>query len=443
MSTAATPPWAQPGVTDVPVARAFLETLRARDTLVLTSNDGEPGHPPVRRGSLVRGHGVTIASNLVAASRPPDDVAALHATFGFGALHVYCPHVVAPDRTLAELALADEGLIAALRTDRLLRRILVSYRCASTSRLIERLGLAPAFCDPSPAAYERANDKLELARAGPRHGFATLPAEPVADDTALAACFPSLAATYGAGCIVRARRGSAGRDIHRARTARTARWRRGRLAKAGHAALVLPYVPPSRVRRNVAAHGIVTADGFAPFLFTDQIIHRRRFRGGMAVTPWSPDDVAAVRAGLDGVAGWYREIGYVGAPAGVDGFLMDEADGPRFLVLDSNARFSATVGPWAAATVLAERAGRPLPWCFELFRLIGRPVTVARIRARLGEDLLDPDRIARGGVLPTFVTHEPRGPLTATNLWAIIVGRDAADVDRLRRRVRRLVVIAR
>ena len=427
----------------MPAARAFLAALRARDTLVLTANDAEPGHPNVGRGSLVRGHGVTVASNLVAASTPPSDVAALHATFGFGALHTYCPHVVSPDRTLAELALADEGLIAAVRTDRLLRRVLVSYRSAATSRLIERLGLTPVFCDPSPAAYERANDKLELARAVARHGFACLPVEVAADDAALAACFPSLAARYGAGCIVRARRGTAGRGGHRARTVGIARWRRRRLAAAGHEALVVPYVPPARVRRNVAVHGIVTAEGFAPFLFTDQIIHRHRFRGGMAVAPWAPADVAAVRAGLDGVARWYREIGYVGAPAGIDGFLMDETDGPRFVVLDSNARFSATLGPWAAVTVLAEGAGRPLLWCLQYHRLIGRPVTVARIRARLGDDLLDPDAIARGGVLPTLVTHEPRGPLTATNLWTIIVGRDAADVERLRRRVRRLTLVAR
>jgi hypothetical protein len=441
--TTAPPFWAQAGITDVVAARAFLKALRARETLVLASSDADVGYPMTAAAHRFRGHGVTIATNVMAATSPPRDLLRHHQEFGLGATHVYCPHRVSPDATLAESALADGGLIAALRADRALTQMLVSIRSTAASQLMHLLGLDPVFCHPSPAAYAVANDKLALARAGEAYGFATLPVAPIADEAALTTAFRSLADRYGAGCIVRLQRGAGGSQIHHARTLGAARriWRR--LAGSPMAVLLFPYVPAARIRRNVASHGVVTTDGFAPLLFTDQIIRRHRFRGGRAVEPWAPADVAAIRAGLAGVARWFRDVGYVGAPAGIDGFLMDESEGPRFVVLDSNARLSATMGPWAAVTVLAERAGQPLAWCFELFRLLGVPLTLERLRRHLGADLLEPDAITRGGVLPTFLAHRRFGPFAISTMWAIVIGRDADHVDHLRRRVRRLGVITR
>jgi hypothetical protein len=409
----------------------------------LSSNDADTGYPLTASNQRYRGHGVTVAANLVAATPPPAELAAHHRTFGLGPTRVVCPHVASAAATLAELVLADAGLLAHLRADRSLTRMLTSYKSPSAARLIDTLGLTPVYCDPTPEAYAQANDKLALARAGPRHGFATLPAETITDEAALAAGFSSLSAHYGAGCILRLRRGASGRHIHHVRSVRVARrvWRR--LAAGGGEALLLPYVPPAEVRRNVATHGIVTAEGFAPLLFTDQIIRRHAFRGGRVTAPWSPEETAALHAGLAGVARWFHEVGYSGAPAGVDGFLVDGKDGPRFVVLDPNARLSATMGPWAAAAVLMEHAGRPLVWRFEGFRMLGRSLTLERLRRRLGRDLLAPNAIEQGGVLPTLLTECRFGPGGTYALWMILLGRDADHVEHLRRRVRSLALIAR
>lgn len=429
-----TAPWAQPGITDEPAARAFLAALRAPDTLVLGTNDGDAGHL-TGFSQRLRGHGVTVAANVIAATPPPADLAALHRSFGLGRTRYFCPRAPTAHATLAELVLADPALLDRIRADAAITKMLVSYKSAAAARLVETLGLTPVLCDPPPLAYEAANDKLALARAGPRHGFATLEAVAVADEAALAAAFPAVAARYGDGCIVRATRGASGRDIHRARTLRAARRIHRRLAAAGRQVMLLPYVPPARVRRNVATHGMVTADGFAPFLFTDQIIRRYHFCGGRVTDVWSPAEIAAVRTALAGVARWFRALGYVDAPAGVDGFLVDEHGGPRFVALDPNARLSATMGPWAALTVLAERAGRPLSWRFEGLRMLGSALSIDRLRRRLGEDFLSPDAVERGGILPTSLNARRLGPFGDTHLWALLLGRDAAHVAHLRRRL--------
>jgi hypothetical protein len=154
-------------------------------------------------------------------------------------------------------------------------------------------------------------------------------------------------------------------------------------------------------------------------------------------------EIAAVRSALAGVARWMRDLGYADAPLGVDGFLVGTASHPRFLVLDPNARLSATTMPWAAYATLAEQAGRPLVWRFEGFRLLGAPLTYARLRHRLGSDLLAPDAVARGGVLPASFMQWSVGPLASIHIWALILGHDADHVARLRDRVHRLALIAR
>jgi hypothetical protein len=280
VSTLDAPPWAQEGITDVAVARRFLADLRAPDTLVLTSNDADVAHPLTSTTERMRGHGVTIAANLLAATPPPAELIAHHRSLGLGPERHFCPRVTSAQQTLAELVLADAALIARIRADHSLTRILVSFKSAAATRLIDALGLAPLLCAPPPAAYEAANDKLGLARAGERYGFETLPTTTIADEATLATSFRVLSARFGAGCIVRSSRGSSGLDIHHARTLRAARriWRR--LATAGRPVMLLPYVPPAHVRRNVAGHGILTADGFAPFAFTDQLVRRHHYRGG-------------------------------------------------------------------------------------------------------------------------------------------------------------------
>jgi hypothetical protein len=431
----ATPPWAQPGVTDVAAAAAFLAVLRAPDTLVLASNDADAGYPPTDAGQRARGHGVTAAATILAATPPPADLAAHHRTFGLGAARVVCPRQATSGATLADLVLADSALVARLRADESLRRILVSFKSRSAARLIDALGLKPAYCDPEPAAYELANDKLALACAGERYGFATLPVATATDTEELTRAYRALASVYGAGCILRLRRGASGRHIHHARSERAAHriWRR--LAGIDREVLIVPFLPAARIRRNVATHGIVTADGFAPLCFTDQIIHGTAFVGGAATTPWPGADAEAVHGALAGVARWFRAIGYVGAPAGVDGFLVDGDDGPRLVVVDPNARLSATMGPWAAVATLLEATGRPLVWRLESFRLAGLPFDLDRLRRRLGPDLLAPGAVERGGVLPTMLSARRVGPFAVTILWAVLLGRDAEQVAHLRRRV--------
>ncbi len=443
MSALDAPPWAQEGITDVAVARRFLADLRAPDTLVLTTNDADVAHPLTSASERLRGHGVTIAANVLAATAPPPELVAHHRSLGLGPRRHLCPRVTSARQTIAELVLADAALVARIRADASLARILVSFKSAAAARLIDALGLTPLLCRPPPAAYEAANDKLALARAGERYGFETLPAVAIDDEATLAASFRSLAARFGAGCIVRPSRGTSGLDVHHARTLRAARrlWRR--LATAGRDVMLAPYVPPAHVRRNVAAHGILTADGFAPLAFTDQLVRRHHYRGGDATAPWTAPERAAVRSGLAGVARWLRDLGYDDAPLGVDGFLVGTASHPRFLVLDPNARLSATTMPWAAFATLAERAGRSLAWRFEGFRLLGAPLSFDGMRRRLGSDLLVPDAVARGGILPTYLMQRSVGPLARIDLWALVLGHDAEHVARLRDRVRRLGLIAR
>lgn len=438
----ADPPWAQPGITDVPAATAFLAALRARDTLVLHSADADIGYPIKRRGQGFRGHCAAVCPSIITATPPPPELAAYHRTLGLGPERVVCPTAPSARAPLSTLLLEDPDAIARVRADRSLERMMVAFKDRNAKLLIDRLGLAPVYCTPTPEAYEVANDKLSFARAGAMYGFETLPIEVVRDERALEGTFRAFAGPYGEGCIVRLRRGAGGHHLHHARTLGQARrvWRQ--LAAQGDV-LFTPYLPPELVVRNVATHGIVTDDGFAPLAFSDQLIRGRRFRGGRVAPDWQPAEIAAVSSGLAGVARWFRELGYTGAPAGVDGFLLRDGSGARFVAIDPNARMSGTMMPWAVVAAIAEAAGRSFLWQFEYLPMIGVPLTLDRVRRRLGADLLSPDALERGGILPSSLTCWRIGPVAASGIWSIFLAHGPDHMAHLRARVRTLALIPR
>jgi hypothetical protein len=436
------PPWAQPGVTDVPAARDFLAALAAPDTIVLSSSDGDVGYTVTPRGQAFRGHGASVSRNVIAATPPPEDLLAYHRTLGLGPEHVFCPANASARTRLARLVLEDDALCARLRADRSLARILVAFKDAAAEALIARVGLAPAYCTPPSSAYETANDKLAFADAGPRYGFDTVPMRLAADAPALDAAVRALADVYGEGCVLRLRRGASGRHIHRARTLRAARriWRR---LRAHGEVLVSPYVPPAHVLRNIATHGVVSDGRFAPFVFSEQLLHGSFFRGGHVPLAWDAAEVAAVRRGLGGIARWLADLGYTDAPAGIDGFLVRGADGPRFLALDPNIRLTGTMIPWAIVAALTDAIGRPFLWQVEWLPMLGAALTLPRLRRRLGADLVDAAALERGGILPAFLATRRLGPVGSSGLWALLLAHDAGHLDHLRARVRGLALMVR
>jgi hypothetical protein len=110
-------PWVQAGITSVAVARAFLDALRHRDTLVLYSSDGDVGYPLTARGHRQRGHGASISPRIIAASPPPPELVAYHRALGLGPEHVYCPAAPSPATRLATLVLEDSRLLERIRAD--------------------------------------------------------------------------------------------------------------------------------------------------------------------------------------------------------------------------------------------------------------------------------------------------------------------------------------
>lgn len=442
MSHVSPPPWAQPGITDVSAARAFLAALGDPGTLVLTSTDADVGYPLTRLGQRFRGHGVCVSRTLIAATPPATDLVAYHRSLGLGPERVFCPGAISHRESLARLVLADEALCARLRADRSLARILLSFKDRAGAALVDRLGLAPAYCEPAPEAYETANDKLVFAEAGERYGFDTVPMRVARDPDEIDRAFRAASRRWGAGCALRSRRGAGGRNIHHAPTLREARRIGRRLAVHGDV-LVAPWVPASLVVRNVATHGIVSAGGFAPFVFSEQILRGCVFRGGRVAREWDADEVAVIRTALGGIARWLADLGYVDAPAGIDGLLVREEGRLRFLALDPNVRLTGTMVPFAAVARLSEAAGRSFLWQFEWLRMLGRPVGLARLRRHLGSDLLVPDALPRGGVLPTFVRTTRLGPVGASSLRVMFLAHDDAHLAHLRARVRALGLIHR
>jgi hypothetical protein len=435
------PHWEQPGITSRTVARTFLDALRRADTLVLPSADNDSGYFLSAIGQERRGHGAGVSRSVIAASEPPAELLAYHRTMGLAPTRFYCPVPATHTMPLAQAVLEQEALMGSIRADRSLERMLVAYKDHSAERLMDRLGLAPAYCAPPAAVYETANDKLGFAQAAEAYGFAVVALEVANDVRALDAAFASLSRQYGHGCILRRRRGAGGHGIHRARSAMKARriWQR---LHAGGDVLVAPYIPASRVLRDVAVHGIVTADGFAPLAFADQLVSNRRFRGGRVSNDWSAEEIAAIKVTMRDVARWLRDLGYVDAPAGVDGFLMRQSGSLRFVALDPNIRLTGTMLPWTVAATLSEAAGRRFTWQVETFRILGRALDFDQLRRRLGEDLLNAARLERGGVLPSIVSATYRlGALGGSHLSAILLAHDRAHLDDLRSRVQQLGIL--
>ncbi len=436
------PCWAQPGFTDVAIARAFFDALRSRDTLALLSTDGDIGYPLTRRNQRFRGHFASVCRNVVAATPPPPDLVAYHRSLGLGPEQVFYPASISASARLAALVLKDPHLLARIGADTSLTRILVAFKNLAAERLIERLGLTPVYCSPPSGVYEAANDKLRFAQAGREYGFNTLAMEVASDPDVLDVAFRSLSEPYGAGCIVRLRRGAGGHHVYHARISSAARriWRR--LRDRGEV-LVGPYIPPSLVVRNVASHGIVTAGGFAPLTISDQLVRNHCFRGGRVTSDWRADEICAVRMSLEAIGRWLGALGYADAPAGVDGFLIRNAEGLRFIALDPNIRLTGMMLPWAVVVALSEAAGQKFVWQFESFSMLGMALTLRRLRRRLGSNLLNPAFIERGGVLPSRLSTLKVGPLGASGLSVIFLAHDVEHLDYLRESVRRLAVISR
>jgi hypothetical protein len=437
----AAPLWAQPGITSSEVARAFLDGLRRADTLVLPTSDGDVGYPRAALGHERRGQGAALSPNVIAASPPAPELLAYHRSLGVAPARFYCPASPSHTTPLAASVLADTALVERIRANRLLVRMFVAFKDRSAELLMERLGLAPADCAPPASIYETANDKLVFARAAASYGFDAVALRAANAPEELDDAFAALSGEHGRGCILRRRRGAGGHGIHVARSPAAARriWRR---LRADGEVTIAPRVPEERVLRDVAVHGFVTADGFAPLVFADQIVRRHRFRGGRVSEEWSPEEIAAVEATLRGVGRWLRDLGYVDAPAGVDGFLVREAGRLRFRALDPNIRLTGTTLPWSVAAALSERADRRFVWQVETFRILGPTFGFERLRRRLGGDLLSADRLARGGILPSVLSTTLRfGGIGATHLRALLLAVDRRHLDHLLSRIRRLGVL--
>ena len=434
--------WVQPGITAAPVARAFLDTLGSRDTLVMPSADGDVGYRFTRSSLRSRGLGATIARSIVSATAPDADLARYHDRLGLAPERRYCPRRLPARVPLAELVLSDPRLLDEIRADGLLRRMVIAFKDRAAGTLIERLALHGAYCSPPASAYERVNDKLEFTRAAGRYAFDAIELRPVVSVEALEASFRELSAVYGDGCVLRLRRGAAGRHVHHARTLSAARRTWTRLSKFD-VVLIGPYVPRSVVRREVAAHGIVTADGFAALAFSEQLLRGHRYRGSRMEHNWVAEEIVAVSSSLRAIAAWLRDMGYVDAPAGIDGFLVDGADGLRFIALDPNIRMTATMMPWAVASTLGRAAGRRFAWQYESSVVVGRTVTFQSLERQLGGDLLRPDHLELGGILPSVVMPAPGLGLGISRFQAILLARDADHLGYLSRRTQRLGLFVR
>lgn len=418
-------------MTHVPAARDFLNTLRREDTLFVLSGDGAEGFPISLFNDLTRGQGVTVCRNAVMATPPADDLLQYHRSLGLGPGRVFC--AAACRRVpLAQACLADAGLQERLRAEASLKNVFFFFKNADAQSLAERLGLNCVCCMPGASVYHALNDKAAFAEAGRRHGFETLPSRSAGTPAELDAAFGELDDIHGQGCVMRPRYGVGGAHLHHVKTLTQARslWRR---MKSGGPVLLTPFVPAAKVIRNIGLHGVVTAAGFAPVVATDQIVRGFRFRGGRCAEDLAGEELAAVRACLPGLSSWLLTEGYVDAPAGVDGLVMRTSQGLKFVLVDPNIRMTSTMRPWSVAATLSEAAGRWFAWQYEWMGLLGGTATMHQLRRRLGSDLLEAGRIDQGGILPSCLSRFGCGPLGLLRLEVLLLGRDPAHLDHLRR----------
>lgn len=428
------PAWAQPGITHVTEAEAFLRLLRRRDVLCGYGGDAECGFPVNYFNDRNRGHGVCVSTSVLAATPPAADLLAYHHTLGLGPERVICP-AFRPRMPLAQSCLADEPLLRRLRADATIRGLFFRHKGVHEQELAARLGLEFMNCGTAPQTYAAVNDKAALAQAGETHGFDTLPLRVTTTPAELELAFQELHTLHGEGCILRLRHGAGGHGLAHAPTLGQARliWRR---LRAQGEVLVVPFIPRRKIRRNLSLHGFVTqSSGFAPLFVMDQLIHGFGFRGARCDENLTLEERAAVRASLPGLGAWLRAAGYVDAPAGVDGFLMQDGSGLRFVIVDPNIRVTNSMRPWSVVATLSERAGRRFLWRFEMVVVIGPVTGMRHLRQRLGADLLDASRLQDGGILPSLLGRFGLGPLGALRLEVVMLGRDAAHLAHLRRRI--------
>jgi hypothetical protein len=202
-------------------------------------------------------------------------------------------------------------------------------------------------------------------------------------------------------------------------------------------------VPPARPCATPGRNSrIMTPDGFCPLLFTDQLIRNYRYRGSRMTFEWAPDEVAAVSSSLRAIASWLRDLGYIGAPAGVDGLLIRRDERLQFIGLDPNSRMTGTMMPWAVAATLSEAAGRRFVWQYESFVVAGRAITLRWLQQRLETSLVSAARLEQGGILPSLIVR-PGFPLGVSWLQALVLGQDADHLAHLRDQTRRLGVLMR
>jgi hypothetical protein len=431
-----TPPvWAQPGVTDVAAARAFLQLLRREDVLFYHSGDDEPGATVNWLTSAARGLGFTLSRQIVAAAEPSRDLWEYHRRLGLGPEEVWVPRA-SRSRPLMAACLEDEEMLSRLRVDASIRALFTRYTSDRSEALAARLGVPFTGGARGPANCASLNDKASLAEAGRRHGFATLDARLVFTLEELDAAFEELHREHGAGCMLRDRQGAGGSGLVHAPTLACARRVFGGMV-GGDGVLVTPFIPQDRVIRNLSLHGVVAQDGFAPLVLTDQILKGYTYRGSRCVGELPPEHIRAVRACLPGLGRWLLAEGYIHAPAGVDGFLLRSADGPRFVVIDPNIRLTNTIRPWSVVAALSEKAGCTFEWELEWMSFIGPRVDLALLRQRLGRDLLHESRLDEGGVLPGYMGWLGVG-LGVTRMEMLFLARGEAHLAHLRRRVTEL-----
>jgi hypothetical protein len=425
-----------PGSAAFPVtdaARGYLSALTRADTLFFYSPDGEDHYPKGLIYDWQRGQGVSTSPHMVAAHSPPSSLTAYHRSLGLGPARVICPRNFGYT-PVAEALLQDTRLLEEIRADDSLRGICFAYKDRRSEWLAERLALEPVCCAPPAATYEALNDKWNLAAAGKTHGFSTLPTHLVVDLDSLERVFRLLNGIYEKGCILRLRRGTCGSNLCHARTGAEARNAWKRLSAQG-GVIMTPFVPPERIIRNLALHGLSTPDGFQPLVLTDQIIRRSKYRGGRSVHEMEPGDWGAVHSCLPGLGSWLQTEGYVDAPAGVDGFLIDTPEGRQFVIIDPNIRMTGSLRPWAVSTTLGERAGRAFAWQSEWFAFFGPALTIGDLRRKLADSLLDPDHPDRGGILPSCMVPFGFRPFGMLLIEVILLGRDTEHLRHLRKRV--------
>lgn len=431
------PPWSQEAITDVREASRFLAALRRHDLLSLNCSDADCGYTLTVLQNRRRGRSLSVSDCTVAGGLPRADLQEYHRDLGIAPSRVYVPRHPSWKTPLPRCVLDDPHLLERMRNDRPLRSIFFFFKDRAAEELQRRLGLEPVYCAPPAAVYEHANDKLVFSEAARRFGFPAVSSQEIGEKNAVAGAYRRAAQAYGEGCILRGRRGAGGSGIRHAGSVRDAA-RIWRCMRRRGPVLIQPYVPASRLLSNVCVNGIILRHGFAPVCITEQWQKGMAFRGGRAIGTLSDAEVRAVRETMEGVTRWLLDLGYVDAPVGIDGFLMREPGGLRFLALDPNIRVTGSMMAWALSAVLCEMSGTPFLWAFEWLRVVGRPLSMALLRRRLGPLLVDPRRLEAGGILPRDLSTLGIAPVAMSWISVLYLARGTDQLERLRVAVHRL-----